>query len=394
MNSQRFLILLVASMLIIGGGLFLSARRSATNGEPQGGALYPALAAELGSVNSLSVRKASATPNVTLQKKGENWTVAQRAGYPADVTKLRKLLLSLTDAKIIEKKTADPANFPLIGVDDPASTSTAGTQIDFTAQDGAHSLIIGKSSGDGNFVRRGGENQSYLIAPSLFVETEPKFWIDSKLIDIPVATIQRIEIKPAGGAVYSVHRLPAPAPAPKNDKNPGAADAGAASAAAASAAGPPATPPTAAPAPPDPGFALDGVPAGRKAADAQTLAPSSSAFSGLTADDVAPLSDVDFSKPSTAAVTSSDGSVVTISGVVLGDKHWIQFAGIKDAAFAAKSAGRAYEVAGYRYDGIFRPLEQLLVPKQTPAAATDKGAKAMPAARPPKATASKPSTGP
>jgi hypothetical protein len=391
MNSQRFLILLTAALLIIGGGLFLSARRSATNGEPQGGALYPALAAELGSVNSLSVRKASATPNVTLQRKGENWTVAQRADYPADVTKLRKLLLSLTDAKIIEKKTADPANFPLIGVEDPASPSTAGTQIDFTAQDGAHSLIIGKSSGEGNFVRRGGENQSFLIAPSLFVETEPKSWIDSKLIDIPVATIQRIEIKPAGGASYSVHRLPAPAAAPKSDKDAGAAHAGAASAASAPAATPAAAP---APPPPDPGFALDGVPAGRKAADAQTLTPSSSAFSGLTADDVAPVSDVDFGKPSTATLTSSDGSVVTITGVVLGDKHWIQFAGIKDAAFAAKSAGRAYEVAGYRYDGIFRPLEQLLVPKETPAAAPVKGAKAMPAARPPKPPASKPTTGP
>jgi hypothetical protein len=389
MNNQRFLILLVAALLIIGGGLFLSARRSATQAEPQGGALYPALAAELGSVNRLSVRKASATPNVTLEKKAEDWTVAQRAGYPADVTKLRKLLLSLTDAKIIEKKTADPANFPIIGVDDPASPSTAGTQIDFTAQDGAHSLIIGKSSGEGNFVRRGGENQSFLVAPSLFVETEPKFWIDSKLIDIPVANIQRIEIKPAAGAGYSVHRLPAPAPAPapKNDK-----DATAASAAPASAASPPAAAPAP---PPDPGFTLDGVPAGRKAADAQTLAPSSSAFSGLTAEDVAPLSEVDFGKPSTASVALNDGSVVTLSGVVLGDKHWIQFAGIKDAQFAAKSSGRAYEVAGYRYDGIFRPLEQLLMPKETPAAATVKGAAAKsPAAHPPKPPAAKPSSGP
>jgi hypothetical protein len=89
----------------------------------------------------------------------------------------------------------------------------------------------------------------------------------------------------------------------------------------------------------------------------------------------------------------SDGSVVTISGVVLGDKHWIQFAGIKDAAFAARSAGRAYEVGGYRYDGIFRPLEQLLVPKETPAAAPAKSAptKGAPAkSAPPKPAATRP----
>ena len=30
-----------------------------------------------------------------------------------------------------------------------------------------------------------------------------------------------------------------------------------------------------------------------------------------------------------------------------------------------KTQGRAFEVAGYRYDAIFRPLEQLLVPKES-----------------------------
>jgi len=40
----------------------------------------------------------------------------------------------------------------------------------------------------------------------------------------------------------------------------------------------------------------------------------------------------------------------------------------KDAALNAKAAGRAFDIAGYRYDAIFRPLEQLLVPKEPPAA--------------------------
>ena len=34
----------------------------------------------------------------------------------------------------------------------------------------------------------------------------------------------------------------------------------------------------------------------------------------------------------------------------------------KDAALNAKAAGRAFEIASYRFDAIFRPLEQLLVP--------------------------------
>jgi hypothetical protein len=59
--------------------------------------------------------------------------------------------------------------------------------------------------------------------------------------------------------------------------------------------------------------------------------------------------------------------VLTITGAVSGDKHWIQLQTSKDAALNAKAAGRAFEIAAYRFDGVFRPLEQLLVPKPPPA---------------------------
>jgi hypothetical protein len=98
------------------------------------------------------------------------------------------------------------------------------------------------------------------------------------------------------------------------------------------------------------------------------LAPSPTAFSGLTVDDVTLVGDVDFSKATVATVTLSDGNVITLSGAVVGDKHWIQVKASKDAALDAMTAGRAFDVAGYRFDAIFRPLEQLLVPKETPAA--------------------------
>jgi hypothetical protein len=373
MNQQRFVTLLVTALLVVSLGLYMSTRRVAHQASSQGGALFPALAGELAGVSSLEIRKASPTPNVTLHKKGEDWTVAQRADYPADVSKIRRLLLSLADAKIVETKTADPANFPLIGLEDPAPATATSTQIAFTVKDGVHSLIVGKSVGEGNFVRRGDENQSFTVTPGVFVETEPKAWIDAKLLDIPLADIQRIEVKAAGGPNYSVHRLPAPPP-PKSDKPEAPAAAGTAAPKPADAAPPPA----------DPGFAIDGVPAGRKAANAESLAPSSSAFSGLSADDVAQAAAVDFSKPSTAALSLKDGSVITITGSVIGDKHWIQFSGVKDAAFTAKSAGRAYQLPSYRYDSIFRPLEQLLVPKETPPAKSATGSphKTNPSAKP------------
>jgi hypothetical protein len=343
MSRRRFIVLLVGALVAICGALYLSSQRNLPR-DTQGASLLPSLAPELNTVTEVSVRKGSATPTVTVHRVGEQWSVAQRGDYPADATKLRRLLLGLSDAKIVEEKTSNPANFSIIGVEDPTQTGASGAEVAVTAQDGKHAVIVGKPVGQGNFARRAGENKSYLVEPAISVEAEPRSWIDSRLIDVPAASIQSVEIKPATGAGYVLRRLK----------------------------------------PNEEGFALEGAPAGRKALDAKALAPSATTLSGLTAEDVAAVTDIDFSKPTEAVLTLSDGGVITLTGVQIADKRWIQVKSTKDAALAAKTQRRAFEIASYRYDAIFRPLDQLLVPKESkvpakPASAGHKPATGAPA---------------
>ena len=325
MSRQRFIALTVAALLAISGALYLSSQRNVQR-DSHGALLLPSLASELNTVTALSVRRGSAAPSVTVHQQAGKWTVAERADYPADVSKLRKLLLALGDAKIVEQKTSNPASFPVIGIEDPASAGATGAEISIVAHDGTHGVIIGKPVGEGNFARRSGENTSYSVEPGISFEAEPRYWIDSRLMDIKAANIQSIEIKPAAGASYTVHRAAA-----------GKAD-----------------------------FVLDGAPPGRKAAEPATLAPSPTTLSGLTADDVSPAAGIDFSKATVATVTLTGGNVITITGTTIGDKHWVSLQASKDAALTALAAGRAFELTGYRFDAIFRPLEQLLVPKEPP----------------------------
>jgi Domain of unknown function (DUF4340) len=368
-SRQRFISLVVAAVLAISGALYLSTQRNLPR-DVHGTALLPALANELNTVTALSVRRGRAIPTVTVHQQSGRWTIAELGDYPADVSKLRKLLLALSDAKIVEEKTSNPASFPIIGVEDPSSLGATGAEISISAQDGKHAVIIGKTTGEGNFARRAGEKTSYIVEPGISFEAEPRYWIDSHLIDIAAGSIQSLEVKPATGPPYTVHRanaagaasaMPGPAAAGANAAPSSASGAGAAPAAGA-ATGPGASASVAG------NFVLDGVPMGRKAADPAVLAPSPTTFRGLTADDVTTVGDIDFSKATVATVTLSDGSVITVTGATSGDKHWIHLQASKDAALNAKAAGRAFEIAGYRYDAIFRPLEQLLVPKESPAA--------------------------
>jgi hypothetical protein len=332
MSRQRFISLVVVALLAISAALYLSTQRNLPR-DPRGIALLPYLANELNTVSTLSIRKGGAAPAVTVHQQGGRWTVAQRGDYPADVSKLRKLLLALSDAMIIEEKTSNPANFAGVGVDDPSAPGATGAELSFVARDGKHALIVGKTIGEGNFARRVGENRTYSVEPVISFEAEPRFWIEPKLLNIAAADIQSVAIKPAAAPAYTVHR--------------GAAGGN---------------------------FELDGAPPGRKPADAASLAPSPTTYSSLDADDVGPVGDVDFSKATVATVTLFSGNVITITGAgtAAGDKHWIQLQASKDPALNAKAAGRAFELSGYRFDALFRPLEHLLVAKPPPPSAPKK----------------------
>lgn len=345
-KSGRFTALVIAAVVVISLATYSSVMRNHTQ-ESSHAPLLPTLPAELKDLEEVIIRKGGTSPTVTLHKKAEQWSVAERGDYPADFTKLRTLLAALTDAKIVEEKTSNPANFALIGVTDPAPNGEA-VEVEVAAGKAKHAVIVGKAAGEGTFVRRGGENRSFIVQPAISVDTDAHAWIEPKLLDVSVTAIQSVQVKPATDPGYTIQRQAAPLTPPAAPAKPGS----------------PATP---ASTPAADTFTLTGVPAGRKPAEASMLAPPASILSGLRAEDVAAASGVDFGKASTALVTLTDGTTMTVTGVTVADKHWIQIASSKDTAAAAKTAGRAFEIAGYRYDGIFRPIEQLLMPKETPA---------------------------
>jgi len=323
MSRQRFTLIAVAALLAIAAALWVATQRNASRDAP-GVALLPSLAADLNGVSEVRIAKGGPLPLTTLDKTANGWTVKERGGYPADVAKLRKLLTSLGDAKILEEKTADPARYPVIGVEDLTQSGATGTLVTLLTPRGSQALIIGKSVAEGTFVRRAGDKQSYSVEPGITVEADPHFWIDSRLLDVPATKIQSIAFKPAVGAAYAIRRSA------------------------------------------DGAFSLEGTPADRKALDGSALAPAQTTFTGLTAEDVAAVDSLDFGQPFVTTLTLADGEVVTLTGAVAGAKHWLQVTSSKDATLTARAQGRAFEVPSYRYDAIFKPLEQFLVPKPPP----------------------------
>src|SRR5579885_1296705 len=71
-----------------------------------GKAVLPRVAAKLGDVAKVVVKRVSGT--TTFVRQDNVWTVAEKSGYPADAAKVRKMLLGLAQIAYVEPKTPEP----------------------------------------------------------------------------------------------------------------------------------------------------------------------------------------------------------------------------------------------------------------------------------------------
>ena len=191
--------LALLSAVLIGAAIYVSTARRTNRPAGVGELLYPALEASLDEVTSIRIRGPGEKTAVTLERAESGWRVAERAGYPADASRVRTLLLGLAQARTIEEKTTLPANYPSLGVEDLATPDATGTGVELGGPVKPVSLIVGKSPGTrSTYVRRKGEAASWQIGTALTVERDPAKWLATELLDIGADRIQSAEFTTDG----------------------------------------------------------------------------------------------------------------------------------------------------------------------------------------------------
>ncbi|HEY4341179.1 MAG TPA: DUF4340 domain-containing protein [Steroidobacteraceae bacterium] len=322
--------LIVAGVALAGAGVWLVSRHD-TQGQPQVQSQVLQLTPEqLNSVTRVRIFKGDGS-HVTLKHDGTRWMVTER-DYPADTGLVRKLLLNLASLKREEEKTADPALYIKLGVEDPVGAQATSTGLDVDLSTKTQRLIVGKTSGtESVYLRVAGEAQSLLASPQLTPDADPRHWLDHSLLDISPDQVSAIEIKVQGTPDYSIKRA----------ATGGAAD-----------------------------FVVAPIPKGRTLADPSAPAAQAGALAALQLDDVRKAGTA--TAAAQAVFQTRDGLTLTIAGIKDGELRYITVAASATAPAAqaqardlnARLAGWQFELPGYRYDGLFKPIEQLLVPKK------------------------------
>ncbi len=337
MSSRRVAWLLAAAVAVIAFAIWLSSRRHLERATLAGDLVLPGLEHTVNAVTQVELRKGDGT-HATVKKDSAGWIVGER-GWPADINKVRKLLLDLGALNVVEEKTRLPANYPQLGVEDVGSSKAAGTRIDVVAPARSWALIVGKtSSAKSGYVRVVNAPQSYLAAPLLTLDAEPRTWLEHALIDLGADRVRQVQEKPAQGTGFSASR------AHKAEGN----------------------------------FTVTPLPRGRQLTGPGAADAIAGALSALLLDDAQKATAPAAARATHALFRTFDGLEVEVAGRREGTRSVVAISARsagKDAAAEAQKLnarleGWEFDIPDYKYAAIFTPLEQLL--KKPPEPATKK----------------------
>ena len=331
MTARRVTLLFAIGIVVTVLAVWVSGRSQSARDSIAGTKVLPGLESSVNDVTQIRITKAGRT-QTTLEREATDWVVAQR-DYPADSGKLRKLLLDLGSLQAVERKTAQPRNYAVLGVQDVTQPDATGARIDIVSAGKTWSLIVGNSVDDNDcYVRVVAAAQSLLASPLILVDADPKLWLDPNVLDIAQNRISEIDEQPVKAPAFSVSR----------DKSTEA------------------------------DFAVHGVPRGRELSAADAADTMGSALSALTLTDaIKAAAPPAGSALSHAVFKTFDGLEVDISGYKQAADDYIEVSARgTDRSAAATEAleinsrvqGWEYDIPDYRYEEIFQPLEGLLKP--------------------------------
>ncbi len=195
MNTRTLVTLLasLAVLLALAVAVSLSQRKVAGSGD----LLLPELRSQLNAIDKITVRASGDKTVATLEKREDRWILAERSGYPADVGRIRRNLIGLAEARILEEKTSNPELYDRLGVEDIEKESAAGVRLDLSTGSAVTSVIIGNTGvggGERAYARRAGEATSWLVSGSFDAPRETSQWLELGLLDIEAKRVHSVTI--------------------------------------------------------------------------------------------------------------------------------------------------------------------------------------------------------
>jgi hypothetical protein len=309
-----------------------------SSGVASGAKLLPSLQRDMPRLATITLKQAA--QQVTLERKGEAWSLKDRGGYPVQGERVRALLLRLADAELVDRKTRNPERFSLLELEDPAARDAKSRLLALADDKGRvmAELIVGKKSVEqfgagkgGTYIRRPAEKETWLVNSEIEVNPAVNQWVDTTIFEAQIAQVKRVEVDLGTEKVVVTREAGKPA-----NKD---------------------------------AYSLVGMPEGRKLKSDYTLEDLVNAFARVELEDVrkaAPAA-AGASAPMTATYEMENGGRIVMKVTSEEGARWasVEATGDGDAkaaadAINARAAGWQFRLPSWKAEQIFKKSAELL----------------------------------
>jgi hypothetical protein len=214
MTPKVFVSLWVAAIIcVIAAGTVYFANNSFAPVDEAGDPFLPQVIAQAEDIGGMEVVSGGET--LILDYKDGLWTLPSRGGYPADITKVRDLVIALAQMRTLERKTAITEKYGLLELGDPAGNDSKSTQVTLKTKDGKDlaSIILGRvkpgllgGAGAATYVRLRDDPQTWLVSGNANTAADITAWVDRAIYKLNPDKITKISVAHPDGASVSLFR--------------------------------------------------------------------------------------------------------------------------------------------------------------------------------------------
>lgn len=327
MTPKLFIGLWVAAVIaVIAAGWSYISQNTFEEADASGALILPEIVSKAKDIVAMDVTSDGET--LKLARVGKDWKLASRADYPADLSRVRDVVIALSQMRKLEAKTANPEKYTLLNLEDPSKGGTGSSQVTFLDEKGGEvaSIILGKvkdgllgASGDATYVRLPDNPQTWLASGKAQAEAIVADWVDENIYKLDPQKISKITVTPKGGVPLVLEK--------QGDEY----------------------------------IVLD-VPDPTKLKDTQQLKLEISPYAGIVLLDVRKAKEG--GEPDQVSVVEADGTEITLKLFKEDKGNWLTVTASGDSdeakAVTAKTAGWQYKIPPHVADGLSKTLKNYL----------------------------------
>lgn len=197
----------LTAVAVVAAGVAVSVQPETTSLTAGTEPAFPKLAKSLNDVAKIELKNAKGEFSMT--RTGDNWGLDQKDGYRVEFAKVKSAIVSLSNFKLIEKKTGDAERYVRLGLESPDSPKAKSRKIVLKDAKGniLADVVIGKlnpnlfgSGGAGTYIRRGGEKTSWLARGQVELGAEANNWMARQITNYGQEKVRRVVVKNPEGA--------------------------------------------------------------------------------------------------------------------------------------------------------------------------------------------------